>query len=304
MPAPVRKGRNEQRARVAAGVNSSKPPLLTQVYAALDSGHIDENEASALHPLFDPKKQIGSPITRKKAADVIRTQKETYRSIDRGAAGLRPSLQDVHAAVKGGHIDKDEAQSLLSGSRLKYNPKNKQQTRALEYRIKERQFGRSPKIKDVYSAYRGGHITGEEASALSPKFTEGKSRYNPKTPGVKKAPARTPSLVDVHEAVRGGHVTKDEGQALNTKYNPSNKIQTRGLNKQAKLRSEKEAGVGRTPSLINVYRAHTQGHVTADEAQALNPSYDPSNRAQTTNLRNNLKQQDVKDASRQFKGGE
>lgn len=36
---------------------------------------------------------------------------------------------------------------------------------------------------------------------------------------------------------------------------------------------------GRTPSLVNIYRAKFAGHINNEEAQGLNPNYDPGRRS-------------------------
>lgn len=193
MGAPIRKGRSQRSSRLAASIGATLTPTLKQIYAAVDAGHITEEEAVELNPKYNPNKVYGRP------------------KFDRRDKNPRPQI-------------------LTQGK--------------------------------AYRAF--------EHSALPLK----------------------PSMWDVHEAVKGGHITAEEGVELNAQYDPSDKIQQKHLTKYVKLRAEREAGLGRIPSMVNVYRAHINGKITLQEAQELNPKYDPTDLYQVTQLRNNLKKQD------------
>jgi hypothetical protein len=196
-----------------------------------------------------------------------------------------------------------------------------------------------PRLGDVYAAVHSGKLEKEEAKDLHPRFDPekqyGSLRFGPKAAKTgskltqadayrvhyRGAAALTPSSTDIHSAVEGGHITKEEGEDLNKNYKPDVGKNAVHYRKMAKARKIKESGEGKTPSLVNVHRAHKQGHIQTEEAKNLNPQYDPSNKAKMKNLNSALGKQDsgyntkysaeyaakTKNVSRQFlniQGGE
>jgi hypothetical protein len=173
MPKIVRAGRAAKQSRAASIVKSSKPPKLESVYAALHAGKIEQEEAKDLNPKFEPDKQYGQLRfgERQNKNGSKRTQGSSYRTHYRGAAALTPSSTDIHTAVEGGHITKEEGVDLNKN----YKPdvgKNAIHYRKMEKarRIKESGEGKTPSLINVHRAYKQGHVEKEEAEALNPQY--------------------------------------------------------------------------------------------------------------------------------------
>lgn len=169
----IRSERAAKQARNASMVNSTKPPKLEVVYAAVHAGKIEPEEAKDLNPKYQPEKQYGSlrfgPGQSKTGSK--RTQLSSYRTHDRGAAPLTPSNTDIHIAIEDGHITKEEGEDLNKN----YKPNDKD--KALHYRkmakarrIKESGEGKTPSLINVHRAIKQGHIQTEEAKNLNSKY--------------------------------------------------------------------------------------------------------------------------------------
>jgi hypothetical protein len=169
----VRAGRAAKQARNASIVKSSKPPKLGAVYAAVHAGKIEHEEAKDLNPKYTPEKQYGKlvfgPKANKKGSKY--TQGMHYRVHTEGAAALTPSSTDIHSAVEGGHITKEEGLALNKN----YKPdvgKNAVHYRKMEKarRIQASGEGKTPSLVNVHRAVRQGHISSEEATSLNSKY--------------------------------------------------------------------------------------------------------------------------------------
>ena len=163
----MRAGRATKQARRASIVKSTKPPNLEFVYAAIFAGKIEEEEAINLNPRFQPNKQYGNLRKGK----YLLTQGMTYKDHHRGVAPLVASCVDIHSAVEGGHITKEEGKELNK----RYKPENKMwakeyRTKAKARYIKESGIGKTPSLVNLHRAYLQGLITEEEAIALNSDY--------------------------------------------------------------------------------------------------------------------------------------
>jgi len=166
----------------------------------------------------------------------------------------------------------------------------------------------TPNLDLVHKAFKGKHITLDEAKDLNPKYTGiERSTYNrrlrrgkdltltkiaPLDRGIGKIPERE----DVHTAVIHGHIDMEQAKDINPKYT--------GIGPQRELAVKnkiKKGGV--TPKLKDIHEAVVGGHIQEAEGEELNPKYaDPKSKKNTAN---NLKYHPgTTRVSRQFAQGE
>lgn len=326
----IPKGRDIKSRTEAASLRNRRPstignvrgstPNLTQVYAAVDEGHISHEEAKDLNPNYNPQKRYGT------AKPSTNTQLKQYRQFSHSAGGFTPNTSDVQHAYKEGHITHEEASALNP----KWDPKKSYVSNWRSFRPEgepankkssERPLaappgGKKPSGPDVARALSGGHITKEEADDLNPKHGKEYNRKRARTPrkyGTVFDP--TPTLQDIHRAREGGHITSEEAVDLNPKYRPDDKRQSIQLRRFNKRKDEKASSTGRTPTLNDIHVAVRGGHISSEEGVGLNPNYAPNDPAKMKKLNSNLNKKESgystayakakwqeEKASRQFKG--
>ena len=266
-------GRAARNESMRSGIKGAKPSLK-HVYAAVETGHIDDEQASDLNPVYNPKKKYGKTGTN--------NQRNQHRQYQQGAAPLSANQSDVHHAFKAGHINEDEARELNPT----FNPSNPR----VQYDRSSIAVPARP--SHVAKAYKEGHITKEEADELHPNWQSSHNRARANK-AISSSHGKIPILQDIYKAHSAGHITPEEATDLNTNYKPTDKEQQKQLKRFNKNKDIKASGEGRTPSQTNIHRAVSQGHITLEEGSSLNPSYPPSDPLKMRQLKGNLRKIDT-----------
>ena len=268
-----RAARNEsQRAGIKGGSRYGRP-ALKHVYAAVETGHIDDEQAADLNSFYSPNKKYGK--------DGTNNQRNQHRQYKQGAAPLSANQSDVHHAFKSGHINEEEARDL--------NPTFNASNPRVAY--KRSNIAAPLRPTEVAKAHKEGHITKEEADDLHPNWQQSHNKARA-SKAFSSSHGKIPILQDLYKAHSAGHITPEEATDLNTNYKPTDKEQQKQLKRFNKNKDIKASGEGRTPSLVNVHRAVRQGHISSEEATSLNSKYEPNNKAQLRKLTSNMGKQD------------
>ena len=268
-----RAARNEsQRAGIKGGSRYGRP-ALKHVYAAVETGHIDDEQAADLNSFYNPNKKYGK--------DGTTNQRNQHRQYKQGAAPLSANQSDVHHAFKSGHINEEEARDLnptfnASKPRVAYNRSN---------------IAAPLRPTEVAKAHKEGHITKEEADDLHPNWQRSHNRARANK-AISSSHGKIPILQDIYKAHSAGHITPEEATDLNANYKPTDKEQQKQLKRFNKNKDIKASGEGRTPSQTNIHRAVKQGHITLEEGTALNPAYPPSDPLKMKHLKANVNKMD------------
>jgi hypothetical protein len=92
-----------------------------------------------------------------------------------------------------------------------------------------------------------------------------------------QATAMTPSLKHVYAASESGKITHEEAKDLNPSYDPQKKYGVHGSNTQKnQYRQFQNAAAGFMPNQSDTALAYKMGHITKEEAESLNPTFDPN----------------------------
>ena len=260
------------RSGIKGGSRYGRPPLK-HVYAAVETGHIDDEQAADLNSFYSPNKKYGK--------DGTNNQRNQHRQYKQGAAPLSPNQSDVHHAFKSGHINEEEARDLnptfnASKPRVQYNRSN---------------IASPLRPTEVAKAHKEGHITKEEADDLHPNWQRSHNRARA-SKAISSSHGKIPILQDIYKAHSAGHITPEEATDLNTNYKPTDKEQQKQLKRFNKNKDIKASGEGRTPSQTNIHRAVKQGHITLEEGTSLNSAYPPSDPIKMKHLKANVNKMD------------